>query len=108
MIRAIHEVSKGRYYVSPAISGFLVHGFLGGQSKTHGRDALHKHAALTPREREILQLIAEGMIIKEIASKLGLRLNTALVHRKNIMKKLDLHKKADLVRYAIKEGISKL
>ena len=108
VIQAIHEVSKGRYYVSPAISGFLVHGFLGGQSKTHGRDALQTHAALTPREREILQLIAEGMTVKEIASKLGLRLNTALVHRKNIMQKLDLHKQADLVRYAIKEGISKL
>jgi DNA-binding NarL/FixJ family response regulator len=108
VIQAIHEVSKGRYYVSPAISGFLIHGFLVGQSKANGRDALHPHSALTLREREVIQLIAEGMTAKEVASKLGLSLNTALVHRKNIMQKLGLHKQADLVRYAIKEGISEL
>lgn len=109
VIQAIREVSKGKYFISPAISGFLVHGFLSRQSKTQSRDAFRKTpAALTPREREILQLIAEGLTVKEIASKLDLCLNTALVHRKNIMRKLDSHKQVDLVRYAIKEGISKL
>jgi DNA-binding NarL/FixJ family response regulator len=108
VIEAIREVSKGRYFVSPAISGFLVHGFLSRQSKTQSLDAFRIPAGLTPREREILQLIAEGLTMKEIASKLNLCLNTALVHRKNIMRKLDVHKQVNLVRYAIKEGIAKL
>jgi DNA-binding NarL/FixJ family response regulator len=108
LIQAIREVSKGNFFVSPAISGFLVHRFLTGQSKTPRGDVFKTTAAITPREREILQLIAEGMTMKEIASKLELCLNTALVHRKNIMRKLDVHKQSDLVRYAIKEGISKL
>jgi DNA-binding NarL/FixJ family response regulator len=108
LIQAIREVYKGNFFISPAISGFLVDRFLTGQSKTRSRDVFETAAALTPREREILQLIAEGLTVKEIASKLDLSLNTALVHRKNIMRKLDFHKQADLIRYAIKEGISKL
>jgi len=108
VIEAIREVSKGRYFVSPAISGFLVHGFLGRQSNKQSLDAFRIPAGLTPREREILELIAEGLTVKEIASKLNLCLNTTLVHRKNIMRKLDIHKQTDLVRYAIKEGIAKL
>src|SRR4030042_1635837 len=78
VIQAIREVSNGRYYVSPAISGFLVHGFLCGKSKTHSRDAVRAPSALTPREREILQLVAEGLTVKEISSKLEFCLNTAL------------------------------
>ena len=67
-----------------------------------------KKISLTRREKEILQLIAEGFANKEIAAKLNLALNTVRVHRRNIMQKLDIHKHADIVRYAIKEGISKL
>jgi DNA-binding NarL/FixJ family response regulator len=106
--QAIHEVSQGRYYVSPAISGFIVRGFLGSQARPRSRDELRAPSVLTPREREILQLIAEGLTAKEIAVKLGFSLNTALVHRKNIMRKLDIHKQAELIRYAIKEGIATL
>lgn len=108
VIGAIREVVRGRYYVSPAISGFLVNGFLGRRSRGPGRGSLEPASRLTPREREVLQLIAEGLTVKEVARRLSLSLNTALVHRKNIMRKLDLHKQADLVRYALKEGITKL
>lgn len=105
VIRAIREVYMGRFYLSPAISSFVVNGFLG---KIHGPPISEKIVKLTKREREILQLIAEGFTNKEIAGKLNLSLYTVHVHRRNIMQKLNIHKHADLVRYAIKEGISKL
>ncbi len=63
---------------------------------------------LTKREREILQLIAEGFTTKEIAIQLNIAIDTVHTHRKNIMQKLDIHKQAGLIRYALKEGISHL
>jgi two-component system, NarL family, response regulator NreC len=63
---------------------------------------------LTPREKEVLQLIAEGHSNKEIARALGRSANTVHVHRNSIMQKLDIHNQAELVRYALKEGISHL
>ncbi len=104
MIHAIREVYQGRFYLSPAISKYIVDGFLG---RIHDKDECAM-VNLTSREREILQLIAEGHTNKEIARGLGLSLFTVNVHRRNFMRKLDLHKLADLIRYAIKEGISEL
>ena len=79
-------------------------GFLG---RIHGRDE-GAMVNLTSREREVLQLIAEGHTNKNIAQGLGLSVATVNVHRKNVMRKLGLHKQAGLIRYAIKEGITKL
>lgn len=105
VIHAIREVYKGRFFLSPAISKFIVKGFIG---KMQGYRRYEKPVNLTQREREILQLIAESFTNKETARKLNISLYTVQVHRRNIMQKLGLHKYADLVRYAIKEGISKL
>jgi len=105
VIHAIREVYKGRFFLSPTISKFIVKGFLG---KMQGHRRYEKPVNLTQREREILQLIAESFANKEIARKLNISLYTVQVHRRNIMQKLDIHKHADLIRYAIKEGISKL
>lgn len=105
VINAISEVYRGRFFLSPGVSKFVVQGFLG---KKHGYKKYQKIVSLTRREREILQLIAEGFTNKETARKLNLSLNTVHVHRKNIMEKLDIHKQADLIRYALKEGISNL
>lgn len=105
VIHAIHEVYRGRFFLSPAISKFIVDGFLG---KTQDYSSNKKEVNLTKREREILQLIGEGLTDKEISMKLNLSLYTVHVHRKNIMNKLDIHKQAGLIRYAIREGISKL
>jgi DNA-binding NarL/FixJ family response regulator len=102
IIRAIREVYMDQYYLSPKISKFVVKGFL---DKQYHDEQKKQEGALTKREREILQLIAEGFTNKEIAKQLDLSLNTVHVHRNHIMKKLDIHKNADLVRYAIKEGI---
>jgi len=105
VIHAIREVHMGNYFLSPAISRFIVQGFLG---KRQHYKKYTKVINLTRRERQILQLIAEGFINKEIARKLNISLNTVHIHRKNIMQKLDIHKQANLFRYALKEGISSL
>jgi len=105
VIHAIREVYMNRFFLSSKISKFVVHSFLG---KKHSSKAVKILGQLTRREREILQLIGEGFDDKEIATKLNVSLHTAHAHRKSIMRKLDIHKQADLIRYALKEGICKL
>ncbi|MDD2773458.1 MAG: response regulator transcription factor [Elusimicrobiales bacterium] len=104
ILQAIHEVCAGRFYLCAKVSKYVVQGFLGQTSSTIETSRVE----LTPKEREILQLIAEGYSSKEIAQEFGLSLNTVHVHRNNIMRKLDIHKQADLIRYALKEGITHL
>jgi len=105
VIKAIEEVHRGRFFLSPAISKYIVDGFLGKISDKKTKPASD---GLTNREREILQLIGEGLTNKEIALRLNIFLNTVQAHRRNLMQKLDIHKQADLIRYAIREGIAKL
>jgi DNA-binding NarL/FixJ family response regulator len=105
VIQAIKEVFRGRFFLSPGISNYIVDGFLG---KVGARNDKGAGSGLTKREREVLQLIGEGCTNKEIAQKLNLYLNTVQVHRRNLMQKLNIHRQADLIRYTIKEGISKL
>lgn len=104
IVYAIKEVNKGRNFLSPIISNFIVNAFLSNRS-AEDRQNMNQ---LTQREREILQLIAEGYKNKDITKRLHLTLNTVLVHRRNIMQKLSIHNKVELIRYAIKEGIAKL
>lgn len=105
LVNAINEVYKGSTFLSPKISDFIVEGFLG---KKYHYKKKKEAVELTRREREILQLIAEGFTNKEIAKKLNISSFTVHVHRSNIMQKLNIHKQAGLIRYAIKEGISGL
>jgi DNA-binding NarL/FixJ family response regulator len=105
ILAAIREVKKGGYFISPKISKYVVRGFLEGGPPDRRGGAV---SGLTIKEREILQLIAEGFSNKEIAGKLGRSVHTIHVHRNNIMRKLDIHSQAALVRYALKEGISHL
>lgn len=103
IVDAIEEVAAGRFYLCSKVSKYIVQGFLG-KSSSRKRDV----TGLTPKEKEVLQLIAEGYSSKQIAKSFNLALNTIHVHRNNIMKKLGIHKQAELVRYAIKEGIAQL
>lgn len=105
IILAIREAFKGKFFLSPSISMYVIDGFLREMSQNKSEE---KGTELTKRETEILQLIAEGFSGKEIARRLGLSVHTVQGHKKNAMQKLDLHKQADLIRYAFKEGISKL
>lgn len=100
VINAIEDVSKGKFFLCSSISNYVFEGFL---SKASGKRNAH---TLTAKEKEILQLVAEGYSSRKIAAEFGLSLNTVHVHRNNIMHKLKLHKQADLIRYAIKEGIA--
>jgi len=97
LLQAIKEVQAGSVYVSPGMSRALVDAV---RTNTEMRSDL-----LTGREREVLQLVAEGKTSKEIASVLDVSVKTAETHRANIMNKLDIHETAGLVRYAIRHGM---
>jgi two-component system, NarL family, response regulator NreC len=99
IISGIREVYQGRYYITPKISAYLVEDFLGREP------AIHSAGELSSREKGVLQLFAEGCTSKEIAEKLDLSLHTIHVHKNNIMRKLNIHRQADLIKYALKEGI---
>ena len=102
VVWAIREVFDGRFFLSPKISGYINHGFLGGRQQYGKKDQFSR---LTVKEKEVLQLVAEGFSSKDIAKELKIVSATVSVHRRNIMCKLNIHKDTDLVRFAIKEGI---
>lgn len=104
LVRAIQAVRKGETYLSPRIATRLVSG-LRNQGKGETVPGTGQFTLLSNREREVLKLIAEGMTNEEIGKKLWISGKTVKVHRQNIMKKLDIHRVADLVKYAIKSGI---
>jgi len=97
LIRAIREISRGEVYLSPGIASSVVDAYL--DRTDWAVDPL------TSRERQILQLIAEGKTTKEVARLLNISFKTAESHRSHIMKKLDIHEVAGLVRYAIQQGL---
>jgi len=97
LILAIRQVLRGEVYLSPGISGAVMAAY---RSKSdRGTDPL------TARERQVLQLIAEGKSTKDVASLLGVSVKTAESHRSRLMQKLDIHETASLVRYAVKRGL---
>jgi len=102
--RAIRTVSADKIYLSPAISGVVVDDYLHRLSKADFSDS----DGLTNREREILQLMAEGKSTKQIALKLHISAKTVETHRRQIMDKLDIHTVAELTKYAIRKGLTSL
>lgn len=97
LVRAIMQVAHGEVYLSPGISEVVVQAYL--NKSDYSSDPL------SGRERQVLQLVAEGNTTKKVASLLGLSVKTAESHRARIMEKLDIHETAGLVRYAIRRGI---
>jgi DNA-binding NarL/FixJ family response regulator len=102
LVTAIETVLSGKPYLSPAVSEHVIKGYLEG--KRSGRFDT-SWDTLTPREREILKLVAEGYKNKEIAEMLCISLKTAEKHRANLMRKLDLHSVSALTAYAIEKGL---
>lgn len=98
LIQAITDVGSGLTYLSSGVSQAVVEAYL-------TKDELAPQETLTPRELQVLQLVAEGKTTKEVASLLGVSFKTAESHRTRIMEKLDIHETAGLVRYAIRKGI---
>lgn len=104
LINAIRVAFRGETYLSPSISTKVVNRFIRISSSVPLPDT-PGDSALTPREREIIQLIAEGFSNKEIADKLFISAKTVKNHRSNLMEKLDLHNTAEITQYAIRKGI---
>ena len=104
MRRAIRVVADGRHYLSPEIAGTVVASRLRGPVQ----EGASASSPLGARERQILQLLAEGHTSSEIARQLHIATTTVDSHRRNIMKKLDLHSVAELTKYAIREGLTSL
>ncbi len=101
--RAIRAVAAGQGYLSPSIAGLVVEGYA-----TRTATRAPSTPALSSREREVLQLLAEGSTPRDIARHLHISVKTVETHRRNLLAKLELETVADLVRYAIREGIASL
>ncbi len=104
LARAIKTVVSKKTYLSPEISDIIVKDYL---LKSSARPA-SAYTALTAREREVLQLLAEGKATKQIAKLLHVSIKTIETHRRQIMDKLNIHSVAELTKYALREGLTSL
>lgn len=102
LISAIRVVSSGRFYLSPSAQSMMVSDYLQRVRTGEERDS---YGALTEREREILKLVAEGHTNNQIAERLFISPKTVDTHRTHIMDKLNLHSRAELVKYAMRRGL---
>jgi two-component system, NarL family, response regulator NreC len=102
LIEAIKAVHEGKAFFSPEISNMLVEDYM---REIRARGAGDSYELLTSREREILQLLAEGKSNKDIAASLNLSLYTVETHRRNLQDKLSLHSLAELILYAVRKGV---
>jgi two-component system, NarL family, response regulator NreC len=102
LIQAVRAVTQGKSFFSPAISKMMVEDYM---RELQERQIEDTYELLTTREREILQLLAEGKSNKEVAAVLNLSLYTVETHRGNILQKLNLHSGAELILYAIRKGV---
>ncbi len=104
LVTAVEALKNNKTYFTPKVASMVLDGYL---KRRDANDAggPSPRAKLTPREREIVQLLAEGKSSREVADALGLSVKTAETHRANIMRKLNLHSVSDLVLYAVRNNI---
>jgi two-component system, NarL family, response regulator NreC len=102
LLPALRAVASGKPYFSPAVTALLVEDYM---RRLQTRGLTDSHHLLTDREKEVLQLLAEGRSNKEVANLLDLGLSTVETHRANLMQKLNLHNTAEIVLYAVRKGI---
>ncbi|MCC7176632.1 MAG: response regulator transcription factor [Bryobacterales bacterium] len=105
LVAAVRDVCRGGSYLSPRMLSQLVDDF---RTRVRTTDRLPRFATLTPREKEVLKMLAEGNSVKEVACQLNLSVKTVEAHKFNLMRKLDIHNKAQLVQYAIQKKVIKL
>ena len=121
LVSAIRAVIANKVYLSPRVAGVVVDDYLhrlpgsrgesgadAGESGARGGDASNAFQKLTAREREVLQLMAEGFATKEVASRLHVSVKTVETHRRQLMEKLQLYSVAEVTKYAIREGLTSL
>ena len=106
LVNAIHVVNRGDCFLYPSAAKMVVEDYL--EKLKHGQEPTSSFDTLTDREREILTLVAEGYTNREIAEALFISVKTVETHKANIMEKLNLHRRAELVHYAIRKGILQL
>jgi two-component system response regulator NreC len=102
LVSAVRDAHRGGSYLSPRMLSQLVDDF---RSRIRSSNRLPRFSTLTSREREVLKMLAEGKSVKEIAGDLNLSVKTVEAHKFNLMRKLDIHNKAQLVQYAIQKKI---
>lgn len=102
LLRAVRAVMQGKNYLSPEVTSAVVESYVG---RKKGRSGT-AYTVLGPREREVLQLLAEGKTSPQIGRALSIATKTVETHRRNITKKLDLHSVAELTKYAIRQGLT--
>lgn len=105
LVRAIHEVHAGHVFLYPSMTSTLASDYL---ARMEAGDEDTAGDVLTPREREVLTLIGEGLLNREIGESLNISVKTVERHRENIMNKLNLHSRTELVKYAIRKGLVEL
>lgn len=103
LVNAIRTVQRGEVFLYPSMAAYLVEDYL--QRDEEPEDGDLDLSDLTPREKEVLVLIAEGLTNPEISDKLTISVKTVDRHRENIMRKLNIHNRIDLVKYALKKGL---
>ena len=102
LLKAVQFVSEGKSFFSPAVSRLLVEDYV---RRLQDKDIEDSYELLTTREREVLQLVAEGKSNKDVANMLNLSVYTVETHRSNVMEKLNLHTVPELILYAVRKGI---
>ena len=102
--RALVAAQQGKSYLSPDVTQSVV----GASRRRNERDLEHPHVSLSPREKEVLQLLAEGLSSPQIGKRLYIATTTVESHRRSVMRKLAIHNVADLTKYAIREGLTSL
>ncbi len=102
LVGAIRSVHQGGLFLHPSIAAAVVEPYLRGNAGEAGPD---DYEALTDREKQVLKLVAEGRTSKEIADLLCLSVKTVMAHRANIMEKLGIHNKTELIKYALRKGL---
>ena len=104
LLRAVRAVSLGKTYLSPEVAGAVVER----STSPHDGSAVSAYSTLGSREREVLQLVAEGKTSAETAKEMHISTKTVETHRRNIVQKLGLHGTAELTKYAVREGLTSL
>lgn len=104
LISALREVVRGGQYVSPLALKKVIVDYLGRGRGLH-KQMVSSYSTLTTREKEVLKLLAEGLSNKEVAAKLDISIKTADVHKSNLMRKLDIHTRSELLKYAIRNKL---
>ena len=103
LVKAVEAIAEGKRFLTPKVSEIVLDGFL--KADKEPRQVKRAGTRTTPRETEIIRLLAEGKMNKEIAAQLGITVRTVETHRAKIMLKLGLHSLADLIHYAIRQGL---